>query len=359
MGKPSPKDKEIKEKPEKVLKNSNKENPKRNINEQNRQLLLDLAANTFHKPVIRTKTRSESSTLTPDDKMEEDDDKILTPTPLLVKDNDKEKTLTATPLLLKDNDKDKILTPTPVILNKSFTVFNYDFDDRGPYIVYVDLLKEANDDGKGKPINQLRCASILNNFGCRGIISIHKIGYRRCKVTFSHYKYANWLANNKEKLTKEHNLSPAIFERFALKFGLVFGIPEEYSDEELLKMAANNPLYPVKSITRITKKNHQTGEIIKTSRIKVGFKSTIVPEELKLGYAVLNCKYYFPMIRQCFNCQKFGHLSNNCKQKEITCVNCAGYPMKKIAVMHHTSVVPIVEMVTLPQTGTVRKEKSI
>lgn len=98
--------------------------------------------------------------------------------------------------------------------------------------------------------------------------------------------------------------------------GLIFGIPEEYSDEDLLNMAANNHLYPVKSITRITKKNHQTGEIIKTNRIKVGFKLTTVPEELKLGYAVLNCKYYFPMIRQCYNCQNFGHLQTTASRKK-------------------------------------------
>lgn len=214
--------------------------------------------------------------------------------------------------------------------NKEKDIFNYDDDDRGPFIVYVDLIDEANSDGSRKPLNQLKCASILNKFGCREIITVHKISFRRCKVTFANPKSANWLANNKNRLIDEHKLHPRILERFALNFGLVFGIPEEYSDDELMDMVCHNPMYPVKSIQRVLKKNYQTGESTKTTRIKVGFKSTVVPDELKLGYAVLNCKYFFPAIRQCYNCQLFGHLAIHCKRKTPVCTNCAGEHSKDV-----------------------------
>lgn len=217
-------------------------------------------------------------------------------------------------------DKEKTHTDKPTI--------RYEKSDKGPYIVYVDLIRSVDPKDRSKPINQMKLATILNNIGCREINCIKKIGFARCKVIFNNNQSANWLAENQN--LKALNLKAHIPPGFIMKFGLIFGVPTEFSEEDLLAMVVQDPMFPVHSIERIKRRNRETKNLESTTRIKVGFKSQIVPEELRLGYSVMDCKYYIPNIRQCFRCQKFGHNATNCKSSNEVCVNCSGeHPKEK------------------------------
>ena len=202
----------------------------------------------------------------------------------------------------------------------------YDEEDKGPFLVYIDLKNEPQnggdqqDAGKRKPINQMRLGSILNKLQAKNVISIIKIGFKRCKVIFGDYRAANMIV--KHPGLEEHNLVARILPSFTMKFGLIFGVPTEYTEEELISMA--DPISQAKTIERIYRKDKASGELFPTMRIKVGFKSNFVPEEVKFGYAIMQCKYYVPQIRQCFRCQRFGHMAGNCKQSLQICVNCGG-----------------------------------
>lgn len=197
----------------------------------------------------------------------------------------------------------------------------YDEDDKGPYLVYIDLIDEPIQGEKRKALNQIRLGSILNSLGANNISAIKKIGFRRCKVIFTNHRSANWIVQN-ENLEK-HKLGARILPSFLMKFGLVFGVPIEYTEAQLYDMIEQNPDHPVKSIERIFRKDRTTNELVATMRVKIGFKSTFVPDEIKFGYAVMECKYYIPNIRQCFKCQRFGHQAEHCKSAQI-CINCGG-----------------------------------
>lgn len=197
----------------------------------------------------------------------------------------------------------------------------YDKDDKGPFLVYIDLNDAPAENGKRKPLNQIRLGSTLNTIGARDITAIKKIGYRRCKVIFSSFKSANWIVLNEN--LKNYELSARILPSFLMKFGLVFGVPTELTDAQLSDMVEYNPDFPVRSIERVFRKDRSTGELIATTRVKIGFKSAHVPDEIKFGYAIMDCKYYIPNIRQCFKCQKFGHQAEHCKSNQV-CINCGG-----------------------------------
>lgn len=204
-------------------------------------------------------------------------------------------------------------------------LYLYDSNNKGPFLVYIDLIDESPQGEKKKPLNQIRLGSILNSIGAKDINAIKKIGYRRCKIIFTNFRSANWIATNEH--LKKHHLVAKILPSFLMKFGLVFGVPIEYTEEELLKMVDQHPDYPVKSVERIFRKDRETNKLIATMRIKIGFKSSHVPEEVKLGYAIMECRYYIPNIRQCFRCQIFGHQAEHCKSQQI-CINC-GVPHSK------------------------------
>lgn len=108
-----------------------------------------------------------------------------------------------------------------------------------------------------------------------------------------------------------------------MKFGLIFGIRLEFSEKEIMEMAVQDPLHPITYVQRIKTRDKDTKELVDTTRIKVGFKADYVPQEIKLGFSIVQCKYYMPILRQCYNCQKFGHLANQCKTKSSVCVNCS------------------------------------
>lgn len=189
----------------------------------------------------------------------------------------------------------------------------YDELNKSPFYVYMDLCKD-------EPINQMRVSSTLMKMGYEKIDTVSKIGYKRCKIAFKCFREANKLATDPK--IKEFDLKAFIPPNFTMKFGLIFGIPTEYSDEEILHMAVQDPLHPIKYVQRIKTKDKETKELIDTTRVKIGFKADYVPNEIKLGLSIMSCKYYLPFVRQCFKCQRFGHQAGQCKSKFCVCVNC-------------------------------------
>lgn len=191
--------------------------------------------------------------------------------------------------------------------------WSYDKFNKAPHLVYVDM----NED---KPINQMKISSYLIKMGYTQIESVSRIGYKKCKVAFKCHKEANNFST--ESKLAEFHLKAFIPPNFTMKFGLIFGIPTEFSEKEIMEMAVQDPLHPITYVQRIKTRDKDTKELVDTTRIKVGFKADYVPQEIKLGFSIVQCKYYMPILRQCYNCQKFGHLANQCKTKSSVCVNC-------------------------------------
>ncbi|KAM7307718.1 hypothetical protein ISCGN_011354 [Ixodes scapularis] len=63
------------------------------------------------------------------------------------------------------------------------------------------------------------------------------------------------------------------------------------------------------------------GQELKTRHIVLTFEATTLPESVKAGYLFCRVRPYVPNPRRCFNCQRFGHGSQNCRGK-ATCAKC-------------------------------------
>lgn len=63
------------------------------------------------------------------------------------------------------------------------------------------------------------------------------------------------------------------------------------------------------------------GQLISTNSFILTFKSTGVPESVKVGYHILSVRLFIPRPMRCYKCQFFGHSSKFCSKEEV-CSNC-------------------------------------
>ncbi|XP_055612089.1 uncharacterized protein LOC129758580 [Uranotaenia lowii] len=62
--------------------------------------------------------------------------------------------------------------------------------------------------------------------------------------------------------------------------------------------------------------------LIPTSSYILTFKSSGIPEQVKVGYLVLNVRVFIPRPIRCYKCQYFGHSSKFCSQDEVCSMCC-------------------------------------
>ena len=90
------------------------------------------------------------------------------------------------------------------------------------------------------------------------------------------------------------------------------------SDEEIKENLAKQGVTNVRRIL-IRKNNEQ----VKSNTFILTFNNPSRPEKVNIFFERITVSPYIPNPLRCFNCQKFGHHENNCKNL-LTCVNCAG-----------------------------------
>lgn len=152
--------------------------------------------------------------------------------------------------------------------NSQDPVILYDENNKAPFYVYADILTDG-------PVNQMKESACIGKLGYKNIDSVKKISsYKRCKIGFTCFKEANKLAmDEKSEVLGYKTFIPP---NFPLKFGLVFGVPIEYSNQELLDMAVQTSMYPIKDVQRIMSKDKETKIDVPTTRVKIGFASAIL-----------------------------------------------------------------------------------
>ena len=75
----------------------------------------------------------------------------------------------------------------------------------------------------------------------------------------------------------------------------------------------------VTDVYRIEKR--EGNEHVKTHLYIITFDRPSIPKEVKIGFNKCEVALYIPNPRRCFNCQRYGHASNNCQQ-DTRCVTC-------------------------------------
>jgi hypothetical protein len=61
----------------------------------------------------------------------------------------------------------------------------------------------------------------------------------------------------------------------------------------------------------------KNGNLIPTNTYILDFDTSKPPEKIKIGYYSLKVETYIPNPLRCFNCQKFGHSSDRCKNGKV------------------------------------------
>lgn len=199
----------------------------------------------------------------------------------------------------------------PLVYTSMNMPSEYDDDHKGPYVVYVDTLKTE----PRTPINQFRLTKKLIDMKINDVNNVLKVGYSRCKVFFKTHTAANEFAKNKQ--LEAAGYTPKIFTHLLTKTGIVFNIPEEITMTELYYMLSS-PV-PVVKLNRMTRKGNNEREA--TMKVKVVFKGLQIPKEMDFAYTKLTTKPFIPF-GQCYNCYRFNHMAEHCKQKEKTCEKC-------------------------------------
>lgn len=205
-------------------------------------------------------------------------------------------------------------------VEKSQEILNYQPNDIGPYNVYVKKnIFEMNESINNIIVSRQLISLKINNF-----YDVKKVSRHIIKVTFNNYKDANNLVNSTEML-KNVNLKAFIPGKFVFKTGIIFGIPTDIPDEELLNELTQVKEDMVTGIKRITKiiKENDIEKIIPTARVKVFFRSKQLPEYVSIYRCRTNVKFFIPTLRQCYKCCRFGHISANCKSNTPKCLRCA------------------------------------
>ena len=66
----------------------------------------------------------------------------------------------------------------------------------------------------------------------------------------------------------------------------------------------------VDGVNRVTSKE---GKVIPTNTLFLTFGSPELPKEITVGYLKVKVALFVPNPMRCFNCSKFGHMSQRCK----------------------------------------------
>ena len=100
--------------------------------------------------------------------------------------------------------------------------------------------------------------------------------------------------------------------------GVVTGIPTDITDDEILSACKKQGVMDAK---RLMRKRDGTQE--RSLSICITFNTPNLPAKLQLGYEYFNVKPFIPPVIRCYNCQRLGHVANNCRSS-TRCVRCGG-----------------------------------
>ena len=101
--------------------------------------------------------------------------------------------------------------------------------------------------------------------------------------------------------------------------GCIYNVSQEFSEEELVDALSE---YGVIKAIRLTYYNKDQGKRIPSKTIKLFFNKPELPRYICIGFKKYNVKLFIPKPIQCFKCQSYGHLANEC-MKDKVCIRCA------------------------------------
>ena len=100
---------------------------------------------------------------------------------------------------------------------------------------------------------------------------------------------------------------------------VITGVPTDIEASEIIEETG------AIEVRRIYKRS-SSGEKELTTATVLSFSCSIeeIPSRVQIGYLTFKTKTYIPLVTRCYKCQKYGHISSNCRKEQNTCPACAG-----------------------------------
>lgn len=152
---------------------------------------------------------------------------------------------------------------------------------------------------------------------CGEVLMAKKIRDGRLLIKTKNTQQALKLIN--ETKLGNHAVESKYNEKGNQSTGVVFNRDLKYStDEEIID---NLKSQGVIAVRRCTKKD-QAQVSYDTGLFFFTFNTPNIPEEIKIGYEIVEVRQYIPEPLRCFTCLKFGHTKHMCPTKTEKCGNC-------------------------------------
>lgn len=203
-------------------------------------------------------------------------------------------------------------------------VTEYTNDIPPPYKV---ILQPKNRDDSVKVLNPILVASkIVPHFPDHTFDDIKPSGRNKFIFITHQKKAANLLLKGDLDFIKKNNLETIIPNSYVFKYGIIKGIPEELSEEEIMKRIDIPVHYrgiQVAKVRRFSRMDENTKELVPIQTVQLIFKGNILPQYIYLYSMQKEVELYIPKTKLCTkDCYRFGHVKSGCKSKKPRCLHC-------------------------------------
>lgn len=196
--------------------------------------------------------------------------------------------------------------------------------DVGPFEIYMESK------GQGQGIGQLHAMSVgklINKYHPmiqKDVVEITKMGKNRLRLKFRNGSAANTLVLSDE--LKKDKFECFIPSYLLKRKGVIKNVDLTLSDEEivnesLFNQGRNIKLIAAKRFIRKYKNEKGEYETKPTFSVLLTFRGQVMPEYVFIHHVRCLVEPYISRVVQCYNCLRFGHMSNQCRSK-IRCSLC-------------------------------------
>lgn len=158
------------------------------------------------------------------------------------------------------------------------------------------------------------------------------------KANAENLLHANMLAGVQIKTSPHPTLN---YSKGIIRTRELDDVDEEEITNELKTQGVTN-------VKRIIIKREE--RMIKTNTYIITFNKPLLPERIQIGYLSVPVDLYIPNPLRCFNCQKYGHGFNSCKNKHI-CWTVEKKAMTRVVVRNQLNVVTAQVIIQLHQNN--------
>lgn len=103
-------------------------------------------------------------------------------------------------------------------------------------------------------------------------------------------------------------------------YGVISPVDLDIDLSDLKDSISSSPNNDVFKLERLKRKVN--GKLEDSLSIKITFKSTVIPKDIKIYSLSFKVRPFIPPPVQCFNCQRYGHTASSCKSK-TRCLICS------------------------------------